>query len=216
MGLFSSGAPDVCYGYVRLSSQGGSDNNIQVTVMQEKEEEITELSQYRMSHYRMSTQHPRGICLLINNVPNMVSEEKHAQPLTDLFKHLLFDVQVRRNLQMLQIYEVAQEFARKDHSEFDSFVVIIMSVCGQGNEISGVDGRKASLENVMSEFTATNCSSLQGKPKLFFVQRFTMTPSKVGDSSTQAHWCCTNKDVRPVSPVPSSGATVALKRPTSC
>ncbi|KAJ7384123.1 hypothetical protein OS493_023449 [Desmophyllum pertusum] len=114
--------------------------------------EITELSQYRMSHYRMSTQHPRGICLLINNVPNMVSEEKHAQPLTDLFKHLLFDVQVRRNLQMLQIYEVAQEFARKDHSEFDSFVVIIMSVCGQGNEISGVDGRKASLENVMSEF----------------------------------------------------------------
>lgn len=159
--------------------------------------EITELSQYRMSHYRMSTQHPRGICLLINNVPNMVSEEKQ---LADLFKYLFFDVQVRRNLQMLQIYEVAQEFARKDHSEFDSFVVIIMSVCGQDNEISGVDRKKASLENVMSEFTATNCSSLQGKPKLFFVQRFTMTPSKVGDSSTQAHWCCTDKDVRPVSP----------------
>ncbi|KAJ7384114.1 Caspase 8, apoptosis- cysteine peptidase [Desmophyllum pertusum] len=223
---FSSGAPDVCYGYVRLSS-GGNDSNIQVTVVQEKEEayfnsvmepapvvehenmnrpwwmpvvrvgqlihhEITELS-----HYRMSVQHPRGICLLINNVPNMVSEEKQ---LTDLFEHLSFDVQVRQNLQMLQIYEVAQEFAKKDHSEFDSFAVIIMSVCGQDNEIFGVDGKKASLENVMSEFTATNCSSLQGKAKLFFVQRFTMTPSKVGDGSTQAHCYCTDKDVRPFSP----------------
>lgn len=115
------------------------------------------------------------------------------EQLTGLFKNLFFDVQVRRSLQMLQIYEVAQEFAKKDHSEFDSFVVIIMSVC-QDNDISGVDGRKASLEQVMCEFKAKNCPSLKGKPKLFLVQGVTlMRPSNVAP-------CCTDTemDVRPV------------------
>lgn len=97
----------------------------------------------------MNGRHPRGICLIINNVPNLVFEAE--KQLTDLFTYLSFDVQVRRNLQVLQIYGVAEEFAKKDHSEFDSFVVIFMSVC-QDNEISGVDGKKASLEHVMSEF----------------------------------------------------------------
>lgn len=152
----------------------------------------------------MNTHHPRGICLIINNVPNLVSEAE--KQLTDIFKDLFFDVQIRRSLQMLQIYEVAQEFARKDHSLFDSFVVIVMSIC-QDNEISGVDGRKASLEHVMSEFTATKCPTLQGKPKMFFVQRFSLTTSStVGDGSTQAQ-CCTDKEVemRPFCPGTTNG-----------
>ena len=135
---------------------------------------------------------PRGICLIINNVPTL--EPRAEKNLADLFKHFSFDVQIKRSLRLVQIYEVAQKFAKKDHSAFDSFVVVVMSVC-QDNEISGVDGRKASLENVMSEFTATNCPTLQGKPKLFFVQRFAlMTPSTVGDVSTQSQ-CCTDREM---------------------
>lgn len=129
----------------------------------------------------------------------MVSEAE--KQLTNLFKALFFDVHVRRSLQMLQLYEVAQEFAKKNHSKFDSFVVIILSIC-QDNDISGVDRKKASLESVMSEFTATNCPTLQGKPKLFFVQRFTFLKlCNVRDGSIQAQ-CSTDKEIamQPVFP----------------
>ena len=125
---------------------------------------------------------------------------KAEEQLEVLFKSLSFDVQVRRRLKMLQIYEVAQEFANKDHSDFDSFVFIIMSLC-QDNDISGVDGRKASLEQVMTEYTSTNCQNLQGKPKLFFVQRFTvLKPPKVRDGSNQAQ-CSTDvgNEIQPAS-----------------
>jgi len=114
--------------------------------------------------------------------------------LTDLFKYFSFEVQVRRSLKRSQIIEVAEEFANKDHSKFDSFVFIAMSF-GQDNNIIGVDGKKASLEEVMTEFTATNCPTLRCKPKLFFVQWFTGSkPFKFEHNSTLSQ-CCTDKDM---------------------
>lgn len=164
----------------------------------------TEITQ--LSHYRINAYHPRGICLLINNLPHMAV--KVEKQLKVLFKRLFFDVQVRRRLQTLEIYKVAQEFAKKDHSDFDSFVFIIMSLC-QDNDISGVDGRKASLEHVMTEYTSTNCPTLRGKPKLFFVQRFTiLKPAKVSEGSIQSQ-CFTDVgiEMQPVSSSANIGGT---------
>ena len=129
-------------------------------------------------HYVMQTSRPRGICLLINNVPTLVvGEEK----LKDLFEFLSFDVLIKRGLQRDEIYSLAEEFAKKDHTHFDTFVVIFMSFCGRCSEISCADGRNASLEHIMEEFRASRCPSLRGKPKLFFVQRFRGTSSTVND-----------------------------------
>ena len=131
---------------------------------------------------------------------------KVEKQLEVLFTSLFFDVHVRRRLETLEIYKVAQEFANKDHSDFDSFVFIIMSLC-QDNEISGVDGRKASLEHVMAEYTSTNCPTLRGKPKLFFVQRFTiLNPPKVSEGSIQSQ-CSTDVgiEMQPVYPSANMG-----------
>ena len=129
-------------------------------------------------HYVMQTSRPRGICLLINNVPTLVvGEEK----LKDLFEFLSFDVLIKRGLQRDEIYSLAEEFAKKDHTHFDTFVVIFMSFCGRCSEISCADGRNASLEHIMEEFRASRCPSLRGKPKLFFVQRFRGTSSRVNN-----------------------------------
>ena len=129
-------------------------------------------------HYVMHTSRPRGICLLINNVPTLVvGEEK----LKDLFEFLSFDVLIKRGLQREEIYSLAEEFAKKDHTHFDTFVVIFMSFCGRCSEISCADGRNASLEHIMEEFRASRCPSLRGKPKLFFVQRFRGTSSRVNN-----------------------------------
>lgn len=94
------------------------------------------------------------------------------------------------------MYQVAKEFAEKDHSEFDLFVVIIISH-GQGNDIWDVDGGKVSLEQVMTEYTATKCPSLRGKPKMFFVERVTFVqPPSVEDGSIQAQ-CSTDRGTEP-------------------
>ena len=131
----------------------------------------------------------RGFCLLINNITDLSEAEKQ---LTDLFKSLFFDVQVRRSLKRSQINEVAEEFAKKDHSKFDSFVFIVMSF-GHDNDIYGVDGKKASLVEVMTEYTATNCPTLRCKPKLFFLSRFAVfKPSKFQHDLTQSQ-CCTDE-----------------------
>ena len=158
----------------------------------------------RLTSYRISTYRPRGICLLINNVTELAFEAE--KKLRDLFRHLSFDVKVCRGLKMVEMYNVAQEFAKKDHSKFDSFVVIIVSP-GQGNGIYGVDGREASLEQIMTEFTATQCPTLRGKPKLFFVERVTfVTPSNVGVGSTQAQ-CSTDTviEMQPAFPLDFNG-----------
>ena len=90
----------------------------------------------------MHTSRARRIYLLVNNVPNLVVEEKQ---LKDMFKFLSLDVLIRRGLQRDEIYTLAKEFAKKDHRLFDTFVVIFMSVSGRRSDISWADGRNASL-----------------------------------------------------------------------
>ena len=106
-----------------------------------------------------------GICLLINNVKESAREENL---LTELFSSLAFNVEVKRRLSKNEINEVAEEFAERDHSGYDSFVFILLSQCGPGEAIGGVDGKKVLLEEVMSEFRPFRRSSLENKPKLFF------------------------------------------------
>ena len=110
-----------------------------------------------------------GICLLINNVKDSTCEENL---LKDLFLSLAFDVEVKRDLSGVEIMEVAREFAKKDHTSNDTFVCILLSQCGPGELIVGVDGKKVTLEQVMSEFRPQHSASLKNKPKLFFVLRF--------------------------------------------
>ena len=115
-----------------------------------------------------------GICLLINNVEDSAHEENL---LTHLFSSLAFNVAVERRLSMMKINEVAQEFAKRDHSGYDSFVFILLSQCRPGEPIVGVDGREVILKQVMSEFRPCHSTSLKNKPKLFFVLRFVKTQS---------------------------------------
>lgn len=141
---------------------------------EEPQEDVPQLCHYELN------QRPQGICLIINNASSLNLAEEVQ--LSNLLSSFAFDVHIRQNLTMLEINRVAQEFAAKDHSNYGVFVFFVISVGSHDHEISGIDGRKASVEQVMSEFTSGNCPSLQNKPKLFFVQRFTMSPSKLEES----------------------------------
>lgn len=118
----------------------------------------------------------RGLCVIINNLnfEELVCRkgaEKDEAILTDLFaSELYFTVEVKRDLKRDDIIKAAEDYGKKDHSKFDAFVFIIMTHGNYQDSIYGVDGRKARVEDIMSEFNGERCASLRGKPKLFFIQ----------------------------------------------
>jgi len=66
---------------------------------------------------------PHGICLVKNNY--VIPTTPAASP-RSLFQHLEFYVHVKQDLNVDDISSTAQEFAAKDHSQFDAFVFFIL------------------------------------------------------------------------------------------
>ncbi|XP_057715967.1 caspase-9 [Corythoichthys intestinalis] len=127
---------------------------------------------------------PCGHCLIINNVDfepqSQLSQRKGSNVDCDRlerrFKALNFLVEVRTNLKQRRIKHELSELSKKDHSPYDCCVVIILS---HGTEVShnrfpgavyGVDGQYVPVQHITNYLNGKHCPSLQGKPKLFFIQ----------------------------------------------
>ncbi|XP_056305805.1 caspase-9 [Danio aesculapii] len=133
--------------------------------------------------YKMDAS-PCGFCLIINNINFEKASELNdrkgsnidCDKLEKRFKTLNFEVTVKRNLKSKRIRHEMASLAKKDHSTFDCCVVIILS---HGTEAShnrfpgavhGVDGPAVPIQIITNYLNGQNCPSLQGKPKLFFIQ----------------------------------------------
>ncbi|NWS06944.1 CASP8 protein, partial [Motacilla alba] len=133
--------------------------------------------------YKM-TSRPRGVCLILNNhnfakAREGVLEHKHmkdrngtdvdAAALRNVFSKLHFRVEEYRDLTAEEIRETVNIFQSADHEDKDCFVCCILSH-GKKGIIYGVDGQEVSIRELTTSFTAQNCTSLAGKPKVFFIQ----------------------------------------------
>ncbi|KAL3063892.1 hypothetical protein OYC64_000253 [Pagothenia borchgrevinki] len=133
--------------------------------------------------YKMDAS-PCGHCLIINNVEfepeSELSYRKGSNidcdKLESRFKALNFIVEVRTNLKQRQIKHELSSLCKKDHSQYDCCVVIMLS---HGTEVShnrfpgavyGVDGQHVPVQHITNYLNGQHCPSLQGKPKLFFIQ----------------------------------------------
>lgn len=127
---------------------------------------------------------PRGQCLIINNVDfepqselsNRTGSNIDSDKLERRFKALNFVVVVKKNLKCKQIKHQLAELSKMDHSPYDCCVVIMLS---HGTEVShsrfpgavhGVDGPSVPVQIITNYLNGRHCPSLQGKPKLFFIQ----------------------------------------------
>lgn len=136
-----------------------------------------------IQYYKMDAT-PCGVCLIINNVEfdagtelkNRTGSDVDSEKLERRFRSLNFHVIVKRNLKCKHIRHELSQLAKMDHSEYDCCVVVILS---HGTEAShnrfpgavhGVDGPSVSVQNITNYLTGQCCPSLQGKPKLFFIQ----------------------------------------------
>ena len=158
------------------------------------------LDEPQLAHYKIRDQH-RGFCLIINNLKFANDSvcrngaEKDEAILVDLFgRELSFNVKVKRNLNRNDIIKAAEEYGQKDHSQFDAFVFIIMTHGNHQDSIFGVDGRKARVEDIMTEFNGATCPSLRGKPKLFFIQACRGSPVNLPSDDENSDYRGCNPD----------------------
>ena len=121
---------------------------------------------------------PRGITLIINNA-SFAHHPKHGQQsprhgskedvrqVEALFTALDFSVRTKENLSRLQLLDELYYIAREDHSAYDCFVLWLMSH-GRSGEVFCSDGNTIPIQTLHDMFS--NCDTLRGKPKLFFIQ----------------------------------------------
>ena len=127
------------------------------------------------------TARPRGITLIVNNKlfddrllkhvpiedPTRYGSEEDVRQVEALFDALGFDVRTKENLTRLQLLNELDSFACQDHSEYDCFVLWLMSH-GKSGEVFCSDGVTVPVQTVHDMFS--KCDTLSGKPKLCFIQ----------------------------------------------
>uniref|UniRef100_A0A8C0EYC7 Caspase 9 n=1 Tax=Bubo bubo TaxID=30461 RepID=A0A8C0EYC7_BUBBB len=127
---------------------------------------------------------PCGHCLILNNVnfsrdsdlSTRDGSDVDCEKLEKRFKALRFDVLTRRDLKAQEMVSELRKLARRDHSTLDCCIVVILSHGCQTSHIQfpggiyGTDGKPIPIEKIVNYFNGSNCQSLRGKPKLFFIQ----------------------------------------------
>ncbi|GAA6223451.1 caspase-9 [Lates japonicus] len=186
--------------------------------------------------YKMDAS-PCGHCLIINNVEfepqselsNRKGSNIDCDKLERRFKALNFIVEVKTNLKQRQIKHELSALSKKDHSQYDCCVVIMLS---HGTEVShsrfpgavyGVDGQYVPVQLITNYLNGQHCPSLQGKPKLFFIQAcgggerdtgFEVSPDEVepsvggADDQTDAIPMSSSSDSLSMSDEPDARATL--------
>jgi len=118
----------------------------------------------------------RGLCLIIENdmfSTNLGLSKRKGSSIDRMlmintFTKLEFEVRVYQNLSSKEIERALEKASLEDHSKHEMFAAVILS---HGNEgiLYGYDSAYPA-HKIWEPFTADRCSSLIGKPKLFFIQ----------------------------------------------
>ncbi|XP_076058848.1 death caspase-1 [Oratosquilla oratoria] len=127
-------------------------------------------------HYKM-THKRRGYCVIFNHstfnsilqLGDRSGTDRDRDQMEKLFFELGYEVKVYNNLTVQKLNNAVRELGQEiDHTDCDSLVVVFMSH-GEQDILYGQDAQ-FKAEKLWSEFTSDKCSSLAGKPKLFFIQ----------------------------------------------
>ncbi|XP_078259683.1 caspase-8-like isoform X2 [Rhinoraja longicauda] len=126
-----------------------------------------------LGSYKMEN-NPRGYCVIINNctfekMPLRRGTEKDADRLKQIFTWLGFKVEIKNDLPAAEMKKKMDEYRRKDHKPYDCFICCILTH-GRKGFMCGTDDREVAIRDITSYFSASQCPSLQKKPKVFFIQ----------------------------------------------
>ncbi|KAM9287040.1 caspase-8 isoform 3-T4 [Morus bassanus] len=165
-----------------------------------------ETPQQLVETYKMEN-NPHGYCVILNNHIFKNSggvrkgTMKDGEAVKRVFQWLQFETVEHMDLEAEQMYAKVKEYSKKDHSNMDCFVCFIFSH-GEKDKIKGVDHEVVNIKDLLSCFSGSNCPSLAGKPKLFFIQA---CQGSVGHPAVTVKEDCPGhleKDATPVTSIP--------------
>ncbi|KAJ4452053.1 hypothetical protein ANN_03569 [Periplaneta americana] len=126
--------------------------------------------EYNMHHPR------RGKAIILNHdkfdngiMPPRDGSEFDVKRLKTTYEVLGFEVTVHDNLEYAQIKSVITNLAQEDHSDADCLMVTVLTHGMPPNFLLSRDV-PYHVDMLWSYFTADNCPTLAGKPKLFIIQ----------------------------------------------
>ncbi|XP_020291473.1 caspase-1-like isoform X2 [Pseudomyrmex gracilis] len=114
-----------------------------------------------------------GVALILNHVnfESMNTRKgsvKDSLDLKESLDKLGFDVRIYTDPTIKSINTILQSTAAEDHSDADCLMVVAMSH-GESGLLHSTDSLYP-VDMLWAPFTADQCSTLAGKPKLFFIQ----------------------------------------------
>ena len=158
----------------------------------------------------MTASRPRGITLIINNLSfayhreheqlsDRHGSEKDVFLVEKLFEALDFSVKTKQDLSRDELLRELDDVACLNHSAYDCFVLWLMSH-GKSDEVFCSDGETIPIQTL--DYMFGDHKTLNGKPKLFFIQACRGTEEDQGvivsDRSSEANESNLPKKVGPV------------------
>lgn len=152
-------------------------------------------SEYNMRH------HKRGMAIIFNHehfeimsLKSRTGTNVDCENLKHTLESLHFDTVVYKDLRYNELQHTVEKIARADHSDSDCILIAILS----HGELGFIYARDThyKLDSIWNHFTANQCPTLAGKPKLFFIQAcqgdrldggITMTETDSSDSASMAY-----------------------------
>ncbi|XP_046572552.1 caspase-3-like [Haliotis rubra] len=126
------------------------------------------------NEYKMDTS-PKGVCLILSmrSFPDdskyRYGAEQDEVSLEELFSQFGFEVEIETDLGCIKLLTTLKSMASLDHSQYSCFVCAVMSH-GSSQAIKAADGLDVTVDQITKQFTAEQCPSLRGKPKVFLFQ----------------------------------------------
>nr|AZR38347.1 caspase-1 isoform 1 [Laodelphax striatellus] len=124
---------------------------------------------YNMNHKE------RGLAIIFNhehfeidNLKQRSGTNVDAINLQNSLERLGFKVTMYKDFKSQQVENVITEVSKEDHSEYDCLVVAVLSHGEHGIIYARDHAYKP--DSLWTKFSADNCKTLAGKPKLFFIQ----------------------------------------------
>ena len=132
-----------------------------------------------------------GYVLIINNEAftgsaDRPGSQEDVRNLEDLFDTFGFKpVKVVKNRTAAQMQELLEETSEKDFARFDCFICVILSH-GSKDGVLGIDHGSIPVDSLTSKFCHGACPTLDGKPKVFFIQACRGTQEDINEVESDA------------------------------
>ncbi|XP_076754827.1 caspase-1-like [Xylocopa sonorina] len=114
----------------------------------------------------------RGICLILNQMhfaehDDRLASEVDEDTIKTTFSQLGFEVVIKRDLTFSEIAKAMRELSEDDYSDCDCISIFVLS---HGQDNGRIYAKDIPYPLITFFSSLTNCISLAGKPKLFFIQ----------------------------------------------